>query len=177
MTYVEERLATLEKRHEIDRLAARRRYKNVSTETTRHGKKVFYYRMGKEKRIRLPDPASVSPAVFNQAYLAARRGESTFVADPGRPIKAPSMASPQGKCGFVYFLRMGEAVKIGFATNVASRMKGIQTGCAEPTELLKVVPGTDQTERYFHVHFAPYRQKGEWFRLEGALAAFVAVRT
>lgn len=84
------------------------------------------------------------------------------------------MSPSVGRRGFVYFLRMGDAVKIGFATNVKNRIASIQTGCSEPTELLKVVPGTDQTELYFHNHFRAYRQKGEWFRLESELAAFCA---
>jgi hypothetical protein len=175
MNYVEQRLSEIKKTHELEQLAALRRYRNVSTETTRHGKKVFYYRIGKERRIRLPDPATVRPDVFNQAYLAARRGEASFTPQGGRPVKMPSLSPTVGRRGFVYFLRMGETVKIGFATNVASRMKSLQTSCSEPTEILNVIPGTDQTERYFHAHFEAYRQKGEWFRLEGALAAFLAV--
>jgi hypothetical protein len=54
MNYVEQRLAELEKKHELGRLAAQRRYRNVSSETTRHGKKVFYFRAGGGRRIRLP---------------------------------------------------------------------------------------------------------------------------
>lgn len=45
----------------------------VHKQQTRHGKWVFYFRMGKGKRIRLPSPSDSS---FKEAYRAALTGES-----------------------------------------------------------------------------------------------------
>lgn len=45
----------------------------VFAETTRHGKKVFYFRRGKGVRIRMPDPASKE---FQHEYAAAIAGDA-----------------------------------------------------------------------------------------------------
>lgn len=170
--YVQQRLAELKGQTELKRMSATpRRY--IVKETTRHGKTVYYYRKKGGQRIRLPDPDIIGSAAFNQAYLLAVRGEHP---EPWRikpePVKA---LKASGTRGFVYFLRTGDVVKIGFARNVHRRVRSMTTALSEAPEVLKVIPGTDETERYFHAHFDAYRQKGEWFRLEGALAAFLSV--
>lgn len=173
--YVAQRLAEVQKQGELAARSVRRRHAHVCIETTRHGKKVFYYRERNGTRIRLPDPHQVGNEAFNLAYLAATRGQNVG-RDFSRERPLPSYALEQGRPGFVYFLRMGDTVKIGFSAKVGSRLKSIQTACPEPAEVMKIIPGSDQTERYFHAHFQDYRLKGEWFALEGALAAFLAVK-
>lgn len=59
---------------------ARKSYPNVHKQKTRHGKWVFYYRVGKGKRIRLPSPTDPN---FKEAYLLAVQGQPQTVA----PIK------------------------------------------------------------------------------------------
>lgn len=147
--------------------------RNVEKSKTRHGRTVYYYREGKGLRIRLPDPDIVGEAHFNRAYAAAASGEAFKVSTPD---KLPSYSLEKGTVGFVYFARSGEVVKIGFSKSVPKRLKGISTACPNEIEIIKIIPGTNQTERYFHTHFSAYRQKGEWFRLEGDLAAFLAMR-
>ena len=165
--YVAQRLAEINASSEMKERALRHR-DGVVREKTRHGKTVYYYRKGAGRRIRLPDP-DIQPMAFNQAYLAAVRGkEISFERSPA----APSM--DVGKAGYVYFVQSGESVKIGFSQNVGNRLKALRTGTAEGAKIVLVIPGTQGTERYFHAHFAAHRLSGEWFRLDGALAAFIA---
>jgi len=73
-----------------------------------------------------------------------------------------------GSLGVVYFLRLGSLVKIGFTTNLESRMKVVPH-----EELLATMPGTMKDERRLHRQFADLRQTGEWFRHEGDLPRFI----
>lgn len=149
--------------------------KHAIKETTRHGKAVYYFRKGKGKRIRLPDPDVFGDAAFNLAYQSAMRGEKTD--HTYQPRSLPSMTMEPGKTpGYVYFLKMGDKVKIGFTRRLYDRLLSLRTASPEEVEVLKVIPGTEQTERYFHHHFMPHRLKGEWFRLDGALAGFLAIK-
>lgn len=54
----------------------------IQKETTRHGKIVWYFRRGKEARIRLP--GAFGSAEFNKAYVAALTGS---------PVEAPTRAT------------------------------------------------------------------------------------
>lgn len=75
--------------------------------------------------------------------------------------------------GAVYFVKAGNEAKIGFTTNPRGRLHSIQTGCAHPAKMVKVVPGTPAKEREFHRRFAEYRLTGEWFDLRGRLAKYL----
>lgn len=99
-------------------------------------------------------------------------GVSALAPRSERPL--PSVTSAPGRRGFVYFAVAGDAVKIGFSIKPTERVKSLQTSATEYVEVVRLIPGTDQTERYFHGHFERYRLRGEWFRLEGALAGFLA---
>jgi len=65
---------------------------------------------------------------------------------------------------FVYFARAGSAVKIGYALDVASRIRAIQTGCPIKVELFRTIRGGGVEKRWLHEHFAAQRLQGEWFR-------------
>jgi len=75
----------------------------------------------------------------------------------------------------VYFLRQGDFVKIGHTTmSVKRRLKSYGTHSLEETKLLGFTYGDKSVERAFHSEFSHYRERGEWFRFEGALADFIA---
>lgn len=69
----------------------------------------------------------------------------------------------------VYYMRIGNRVKIGYTTNLASRLSTIN-----PEELLVVEPGNRLKEIERHRQFSHLRVHGEWFRLEGSLAIHIA---
>lgn len=171
MDYVSERLREIAQEATVHELNF---YKNLERGKTRHGRSTTYFRVGKGKRIRLPNQDEVTDTEFRKAYAAAAMG---------KPLVKPKRAEvkgdfgPPGKPGYVYFVRDASSVKIGFTSSIKQRMKAIQTACADPLEVLLVMPGTDETEKFFHRMFADYRIGGEWFSLTGLLAEFVGYRT
>lgn len=169
MAYVEDRLA------EIQAAPLRRKphHPHVEKWKTRHGKVMFYYREGKGTRIRLPDPNVVGEDEFNRAYQKASTGKIS--SQPKRGT-APALSGDTGKPGYIYFVRNGRTVKIGFTTAIKSRMKTIQTSCAEAVEVLMVMPGTEGTEKFLHKRFSDNHIGGEWFSLVGCLADLVGFK-
>lgn len=85
---------------------------------------------------------------------------------------ASSMKSPHG---FVYFARSSNGlIKIGFATDVEKRLRGLSLASADGSvTLLLAMPGTKQDEAVFHGTFARYRKHGEWFEPGQALLDFI----
>ena len=50
----------------------------------------------------------------------------------------------------VYFIRAGDAVRIGRTTNLPGRLKALATASAVPLELLAAVPGGRELETQLH---------------------------
>lgn len=65
----------------------------------------------------------------------------------------------------VYYMRLGNRVKIGWTTNLTVRRAAIQ-----PEEVMVTEPGGQKLEYQRHQQFKHLRVSGEWFRLEGPLA-------
>lgn len=84
--------------------------------------------------------------------------------------RTPPSPAPSG----VYFIRSGEAVKIGVSINVPLRTTVLATGSPWPVDLLAVMPGDRAAEKRLHRRFAHLRLKGEWFRAEPELLDFIA---
>ena len=78
-----------------------------------------------------------------------------------------------GPDGYVYFLRAGNTVKIGFSTNLRSRLEKLRNGNSFPVFICKYVHGDRKTEAAFHKRFVEYRLRGEWFDLRGTLAKYL----
>lgn len=70
-----------------------------------------------------------------------------------------------GDARYVYFVQRGDdgPIKIGLAKNVARRVAGLQTSCAERLVTLGFCRGDRDMEREYHARFAEYRISGEWF--------------
>jgi len=65
---------------------------------------------------------------------------------------------------FVYFIQSsGGPIKIGSASDVAARLKSLQTGSADELTLLAMTEGGEFRERELHARFAADRLRGEWF--------------
>lgn len=98
-------------------------------------------------------------------------GQAKRFAAPLPPPEKPKKPTPER--GFVYFLRTGNTVKIGFTTNPKGRLKNIKTACPEPPRIVKILKGGVKLERATHERFAEYRMHGEWFDLRGRLAKYL----
>ena len=74
----------------------------------------------------------------------------------------------------VYFVCINDFVKIGFSTNLKSRMKTFRTSSAD-TQVLLTIPGGRDLERRLHVLLQEQRIERELFHLEGRVAGFLDV--
>lgn len=74
---------------------------------------------------------------------------------------------------FVYFVKAGPFLKIGWSYRPAARFGRSQTYCPYDLETVLVISGDSDTESLFHWRFSDLYERGEWFRIEGELADFV----
>lgn len=71
--------------------------------------------------------------------------------------------SKPGASQFVYFLQIGERVKIGTSRKPLKRVQEIASGLHAPIQRLVIVVGTRADELQLHDRFSAYRTGGEWF--------------
>lgn len=69
----------------------------------------------------------------------------------------------------VYFMRLGNRVKIGYTSKLKDRLSAIR-----PEELMATERGGRRRERELHQRFDSYRVSGEWFSLEGEVADYIS---
>lgn len=99
--------------------------------------------------------------------------EALLEYDRARRCEAICGVKPQIQAG-IYFVTSDHAlVKIGYATDVAARVRTLQTSVPHPLHILLVVAGTLADERTVHRRFAADRLRGEWFNLSPAIEAFI----
>jgi len=73
----------------------------------------------------------------------------------------------------VYFVRVGDFIKIGFASNPQSRILELSNGCPYEFKLLATITGDKTDERKLHRRFESLRHRGEWFRFESPLKEYI----
>lgn len=73
----------------------------------------------------------------------------------------------------IYFVRSGDAVKIGYAERPDKRIPSLKT--ANPNELvvLGVMEGGVGDEKELHRRFSRRRLRGEWFELSNEILVFI----
>lgn len=69
---------------------------------------------------------------------------------------------------WVYFVQLGNRIKIGFSTNIKRRMIIVPGRC------IALMPGTMDDEFLLHQRFMDLWDTGEWFRAEPPLMEFIA---
>lgn len=85
-------------------------------------------------------------------------------------IEAGALNSAPGR---VYFIEGGGLLKIGYTVDPVYRMRNLVAMSPVPLNKIAEIPGTPDDEKALHKQFAEYRAHGEWFRIEGALAAYI----
>jgi hypothetical protein len=75
--------------------------------------------------------------------------------------------------GWVYIIRSGDFVKIGYSLNPIERLNSLQVSSPNKMELLWQEPGGLQNEAAYHLRFRAHYERGEWFRYEGELREFL----
>jgi hypothetical protein len=72
--------------------------------------------------------------------------------------------------GFVYYIRIDQHIKIGYALDVAKRMRAYPPSAV----LLAAHPGTKATEKQMHLEYRRYLDRGrEWFTQGPKLMAHI----
>lgn len=99
------------------------------------------------------------------------RGVPLIRPRPAIPPK-PYYAITPPKVG-VYVIGYGPYIKIGISLNVDERISAIQTSAPEKLHLYAIIDGWIFEEKSLHTRFSEYRLRGEWFRKDGDLAAWI----
>jgi hypothetical protein len=76
--------------------------------------------------------------------------------------KAAPLPAPKGE--FVYFLRVGDRIKIGRSTNPGNRVSALRSSVPARIESFIVVRGSPADEKRLHVFLRRFRTNGEWFK-------------
>lgn len=66
--------------------------------------------------------------------------------------------------GDLYFIRCGDAVKIGRTVNIVERLRTMQTDNHMEVDCLLLLKGQGHNEPKWHKRFKAHRLRGEWFR-------------
>lgn len=106
-----------------------------------------------------------------EAYLQGRYSRRK------RGQQRPTHQFDRSHWGQIYFAtcdRDDFPVKIGWALDVAARIRGIQTAMPWPAVVLATCWGPISRERQFHRKFRKQRLQGEWFTRTPELLAFIA---
>lgn len=88
--------------------------------------------------------------------------------------KATDLDALRPAIGTVYFVEMGDFIKIGFTRSLENRLTQFASSLPLPVALLHSLRGTIGLERFYHAKFDQLRARGEWFRKGADLVAFVA---
>jgi predicted DNA-binding transcriptional regulator AlpA len=75
--------------------------------------------------------------------------------------------------GEVYVVTFAQFVKIGWSSDVLRRIAEIELNLPERLAVRATIKGDRRLERELHSRFVSLRTKGEWFRREGDLAAWI----
>lgn len=122
----------------------------------------------KLNRMILNDPHS-SPDALRQAASEYRDTTASLAA-----LLAGAPVQPTTAVGIVYFIQVGDFIKIGFTGSLAGRLAQFSTASPVVPQLLHQEPGRVEDERAYHRRFAAQHHRLEWFRNEGALADYIA---
>ncbi len=74
---------------------------------------------------------------------------------------------------YIYVMECAGFVKIGLTQNPNSRLAICQTFSPFPVRLIGFLEGTRQQEAALHAKLSAHRVRGEWFRMEGAVADYI----
>lgn len=104
---------------------------------------------------------------FQQRMAEISNDPSLIRMAPMEPTKRPAPPIVGTKRGYIYFATAGNdgLVKIGFTTNLGSRMRSLSTANAGRMGAEEAFLSYFEAERMVHERFKKDRVRGEWFRL------------
>lgn len=75
--------------------------------------------------------------------------------------------------GHVYFILVGDKVKIGYSARPLDRLRALQTSHPDKLHILATLPGSQKTEGRLHERFDRYKVRGEWFHFTPEIRQFI----
>lgn len=120
--------------------------------------------------LRSAAPGAVNDTALDDYFTNQERQLAHQQSEAGRLWARQRADNDHETDGVVYFIRSGDAVKIGKTTNLARRRQQIS---APNAELMATEPGYTRRERQLHRRFAIHRINGEWFLLAPPLTAYI----
>lgn len=141
-------------------LAARCRLKRTLAERILLGTNLIRHQVGCEYYLPVSD---------------ARKLKSLFIEHGKniRTLRAPLIKPGSNMTPEIYFIRCEDYVKIGIGYTPSDRIGTLQVGCPFELVMIGTIPGTIAEELALHRRFASMRIRGEWFRYEGDLKAYI----
>jgi hypothetical protein len=106
-------------------------------------------------------PLAPADPVFHAAYAKAMEDTGAKSNTGLKPV--PDKPTSREAKGYVYFLWVGDRIKIGFSNNPLHRMGQLHTGVSERPKMMIAKAGSRDDETKLHRSLSTYRTKGEWF--------------
>ena len=147
---------------DIEGFRVRLRY--VDSFRDRHGVWRYYFRRRQTGDVAIALPNPIDPIAPSEAFMTAYRACLN-----GKPMTSTRVLTG----GVIYAVGAGHYVKIGYTIDLNKRLRTLSTASPVPLKVLKRLRGTPADERRLHAMFKPWKQKNEWFRLEGDVAEWV----
>lgn len=127
-----------------------------------------YAYWGPTKRMRAAGFHHVSlgragPEAERQAQDLNERWQEARTQDPTALGVRQVIVRPAEPGQYVYFLQVGDRIKIGTSRHAFSRVKEIAGSAPARVKRVVIVEGCRADEKRLHSRFASYRTGGEWF--------------
>lgn len=78
-----------------------------------------------------------------------------------------------GGAAMIYFLVEADQVKIGYALDIETRRKTLQTGVAKTLFIVGAYEGDVKDEKELHRRFKDYKLRGEWFSVTQKVQEYI----
>jgi hypothetical protein len=80
-------------------------------------------------------------------------------------VSAKSIKKTHNKGKHLYFIQVGEYIKIGRTDDVNKRLKQLEAMNPYDVELIEFIEGAGELEHSLHDQFKDRLHRGEWFRI------------
>lgn len=121
-----------------------------------------------------PKPGTVSTLLYWIKVNSERQnGHKNQRRSNKKPDQTNPFMRPKDTRQAVYFMLVGDTVKIGISRNLNRRIKEFKVAISAPIDAVYVESGVHFTEKELHERFAQHRLQGEWFSLSDEIKGFV----
>lgn len=74
---------------------------------------------------------------------------------------------------YILYSHIHQAIKVGYASDISSRISTIQISTPEKLSLMFTFEGGKELEQYFHERLKPFHIRGEWFKYNNLVKDFL----